>query len=311
MERTKKNNQNIYSIEGVSAILCGDIHLREDVPICRTDDFWATQWKKIDFISDLQKQCNCPVLCSGDLFDYWKPSPNLLSMASEHLPDQFYSIYGQHDLPQHSMELNYKSGLYNLWKNGKVTILDGNCTNDSDYPFLVEGCSFGAIPSKEGIKRAAVNILVWHKMFYQGKLPWPGCTDPLGAGLLRKYPQYSLICTGDNHKPFVEEYQGRILVNVGSMMRTTADQTDFRPRVWLWYAETNTVVPVYLPIEEGVISREHLEVQEQRENRIDAFISRLNTDWKASLSFEENLEIFKAENQVRKSVMDILYKSLE
>ena len=69
MERTNKSNV----IQQASAILCGDVHLREDSPICRTDDVWAAQWKKIDFISDLQKTHDCPVLCSGDLFDYWKP----------------------------------------------------------------------------------------------------------------------------------------------------------------------------------------------------------------------------------------------
>ena len=297
MERTKSNKTP-------DAILCGDIHLREkdDVPICRLDNHWDAQWRKMDFISDLQKKYGCPVFCSGDLFDFWKPSPMLLSWASEHLPDQFHTIYGQHDLPQHNMELAYKSGLYNLWKNKKLTILNG--VHFGQIPDLTkEYSSMPWFPLK--------GILVWHRMIYQGKLPWPGCTDPMAASVLRKYPQFALICTGDNHKPFVEEYKGRLLVNVGSMMRTTADQADFKPRVWLWYAETNTVVPVYLPIEEGVISRDHLEVKEQRENRIDAFISRLNTDWQAALSFEENLEIFEQENQVSKSVMDIIHKSLE
>jgi len=297
MERTKINKTP-------DAILCGDIHLREkdNVPICRLDNHWDAQWRKMDFISDLQKKYGCPVLCSGDLFDFWKPSPMLLSWASEHLPDQFYCIYGQHDLPQHNMELAYKSGLYNLRLNDKVQV-----------PACMGG--WGLKPEDwdkyETNKLGGKSYFIWHRMVYQGKLPWPGCTDPMAASLLRKYPQYDLIVTGDNHKPFVEEYKGRLLVNVGSMMRTTADQADFKPRVWLWYAETNTVVPVYLPIEEGVISRDHLEVKEQRENRIDAFISRLNTDWQASLSFEENLEIFEQENQVRKNIMNIIHKSLE
>ena len=302
MERTNKSNV----IQQASAILCGDVHLREDSPICRTDDVWAAQWKKIDFISDLQKTHDCPVLCSGDLFDYWKPSPNLLTFASEHLPDQLYSIYGQHDLPQHNMELAHKSGLYNLWKNGKLKILDG--------------CHFGQKPDFSDNKEGSFSfihfspyrrILVWHQMVYQGKLPWPGCTDPMAAKLLRKYPQYDLIVTGDNHKPFVEEYEGRILVNVGSMMRTTADQIDYKPAVWLWYAETNTVEKVYLPIEENVISREHLEIKEQRDNRMNAFIEKMDDSWDAGLSFEQNLEAYKKTNKVKKSVMSIIYQSLD
>jgi N-acetylmuramoyl-L-alanine amidase len=41
----------------------------------------------------LQEKHQCPVFHAGDLFDYWKPSPWLISKAIEHLPDKFYTIY--------------------------------------------------------------------------------------------------------------------------------------------------------------------------------------------------------------------------
>jgi len=154
-------------------------------------------------------------------------------------------------------------------------------------------------------------FFVWHIMTYQGKEPWPGCTAPKGAELLRKYPQYDLILTGDNHKPFTETYQGRLLVNPGSIFRLTASQEEFRPRVYLWYADTNTVEPVYLPIKQGVISREHIEHKEERDNRINAFISTLDTDWEAELSFEDNLKKFEETNNISEAIMSIIYKSLE
>ena len=51
-----------------SAILTADIHLRDDIPICRTDDYWRSMWQKVKFISKLQKQYQVPVLDAGDLF---------------------------------------------------------------------------------------------------------------------------------------------------------------------------------------------------------------------------------------------------
>jgi hypothetical protein len=81
--------------------------------------------------------------------------------------------------------------------------------------------------------------------------------------------------------------------------------------VFLWYAETNTVKQVFLPIEEGVVSREHLVVKEERDQRIDAFIEKLGGEYSISLSFEDNLESFKQANNVEKPIMDIIYKSLE
>lgn len=282
-------------------ILTADWHLMEDTPICRTDNYWETQWRKIDFISELQKQHNCPVIHAGDLFNFWKPSPMLLSETIKHIPNRFWSIYGNHDLPQHNMELVYKCGQYTLAQGKHLEVLPamGNWLTGPEYYKDIE------IPELFGR-----TFFVWHVMTYQGKEPWPGCTAPTGKRLLKKYPQYDLIVTGDNHKPFVEEYEGRLLVNPGSIFRLKADQLDHRPRVYLWYAETNTVEPVYIPIED-VISIEHLKAVEKRNTRIDSFISTLNGDWSAEFSFEENLERFCEKNKIRQSVKDIIYEVIE
>ena len=275
-------------------ILTGDWHLREDLPICRTDDYWEAQWKKVSFIKDLQKEYGCLVIHSGDLFNHWKPSPYLLSKTIEHLPDQFCTIYGNHDLPQHNVDMAYKNGISTLEFAGKLTVLSS--------------CHWGHTPV--ALSDPSGSMLVWHVMVYQGKKPWPGCVDPSARSLLRKYP-WKLVLTGHNHKPFVEEYEGRLLVNPGSITRMDADQIDHKPRVYLWYADDNTVQPVYLPIESGVITREHITRTEERNDRIDAFISKLDTEWEASISFEENLERFAKSNNVRQSVMDIIIKAIE
>jgi len=279
------------------AILCSDIHLREDTPTCRTDDYQMAQWKKVEFLYNLQEKYECPVLHAGDLFHHWKPSPQLLSTTILHLPESFLTIYGQHDLPQHNFELRNKSGIYTLDTDKTIGVLPT--------------CHWGQEPDKPSRILSGKNILVWHKMVWQGEKLWPDQTDPSAAKLLRKYSQFSLILTGDNHQPFVEEYEGRLLVNPGSMMRMTADQIDHRPRVYLWYAADNIVTPVYLPIEQGVISREHIEHTQERDGRIDAFISKLDNDWEAAVSFEENLQRFEGTNKVRKSVMEIVYKAIE
>jgi DNA repair exonuclease SbcCD nuclease subunit len=278
-------------------ILCSDPHLREDTPTCYIGDFQKEQWSSLDLIKVLQQEYNCSVLCGGDFFHHWKPSPFLLSQTIEHLPDDFWVVYGQHDLPNHNLELAYKCGINTLWQAGVLNIMPE--------------CHWGQTPKKGS--STLYDVLVWHVTTYQNNLPWPGCTASSAKQILKKYPQFSLILTGDNHQPFVEEYEGRLLVNPGSMTRQDADQLNHRPRVYLWYAETNTVEPIYLPIAPGneVISREHIEVVKQRNERLDAFVSTLNTDWEASVGFEENLKIFENTNQVRQSVMNIVYKAME
>ena len=290
-------------IKKASAILMSDPHLRLSIPVCRTDEeFLEAQWKKLQFIKDLQKVHGCIVLCGGDLFHHWKPAPELITKTMEYLPDKFYTIYGQHDLPNHSLKEQEKSGIYALKTAGALTLLPG-ChwgMDPKDTPPLT--LSGGNISRK---------VLVWHKMNYQGKLPWPECTDPKAIGLLRKYPEYDLILTGDNHKAFTETYEGRLLVNPGSLARQTADQIDFKPRVYLYYADENRVEPTFLPIRDDVVTREHLDRSEERSDRISAFITKLGGEWQAGMSFEANLKKFFSSNTIRESVKEKVYKAIE
>jgi len=68
---------------------------------------------------------------------------------------------------------------------------------------------------------------------------------------------------------------------------------------------------VYLPIANDVISNKHIEQVKERDDRIDAFISTLDNDWEASLSFEQNLEIFITKNEVEEEVLQIVREAME
>lgn len=293
------------------AILTADWHLREDVPICRMDDFSKAQWDKVDFVNDLQRQHNCSVICAGDLFHHWKPSPLLLTETIKHLPKKFFAVYGQHDLPQHNFDLAYKCGIATLYEANELKILEQCHWNQEPKDYWEEHPeNIDEVLAFKGSNKVRLT-LVWHRMTYTGSAPFPGCTDPPALTLLKKYPQYDLIVTGDNHKPFVVEHEGRLLVNPGCLTRQKADEAYHRPRVYLWYAKENKVKPVYLPIEQGVVSREHIERAEQRDGRIEAFVSRLDDEWKEAISFEENFEQFFQINKISQTVKNIIYKAVE
>jgi DNA repair exonuclease SbcCD nuclease subunit len=286
------------------AIFTGDWHLREDTPLCRTDDFQKSQWEKVKFIAELQEKYECNVYHAGDLFHHWKPSPWLLSKAMQYLPKQFYTIYGNHDLPQHNLDLADKCGIYVLEKAGKLTVLNGVQWN-------LNGVHWGINPEEITNQNIIPKLLIWHIMTYVGSEPYPGCPDSPAELLLKKYPQYEVILTGHNHQSFQAHYKGRVLINPGSITRQDADQDNFRPAVWLYYSDTNTVEPVYLPIEKGVVSREHIEKKQERDDRISSFISKLDTDFKTSINFETNLERFFKQNKIQESVKELIYKTME
>ncbi len=296
MERIKVNKPTI--------IFCSDLHFREDTPTCWTGDFQKEQWDSIDYISKLQQRWNIPVVSAGDILHVWKSSPWLLSMIMKHIPAKFFSCIGQHDLPQHSLSLLDKSGFGTLRESGYIKTAE-----DWDLDIDIHFCHWGEEPKIDLDKRRK-HILVWHHLTYLTK-PFPGAEGGMAEGLLRKYSMYDLICTGDCHQSFTVEYQGRRLVNPGNLTRQTADQADFQPRVALWYSEDNSIEWVNLPIQKDVISREHLAVKEERDARIDAFVSSLDGDYKTEMSFEQNLESFFQVNTVRDSVKNIIYRSLD
>jgi predicted phosphodiesterase len=297
MQRTRQDKKP-------TAILCSDFHLREDTPICYTGDYQEEQWRCVDFISDLQRKYDCWVFHGGDLFDKWKPSPWLLRQAILHLPTQFHTCYGQHDLPQHSLDLINKCGINVLEAAKKLTVVGTHWgQTPSDEPnFWYENTMIGSKPK---------GILIWHKLVYKGEAPFPGATGGQASMILRKYPLYDLILTGDNHMTCTATYGDQILVNPGSMMRMDADQFDFKPSVFLWFAETNTIEQIFLPIKQDVISREHLNRAKERDSRIDAFVSRLDANYESAISFEENLDNFFKVNRIRKGVKDIIYKAID
>jgi len=295
--------QRTRQIKKPNLVLCSDFHLRKDTLLCWTGDFQKEQWDSVDFVRNLQSKYDCPVIVAGDLFDKWYNSNDFLTTVMQHLPNQLYVIYGQHDLPNHSIDLAYKSSIDTLAEAGKVKILDE--------------CHYGQEPNKGSLffpnREPDRTILIWHKLAYQ-KPPYPEATGGNAISILKKYHQFDLIVTGDNHLPFVEEYQGRLLVNPGCLTRQSVTEMNYKPRVYLWYADTNTVEPVYIPIQENVITREHIEIKEQRDARIDAFVSSFKDDYEIGLSFEQNLEEFFNKNQIRKEVKEvkeIIYKSIE
>ncbi len=285
------------NVNKADAILTADYHLREDNPICRIDYFLDTQIQKMKFIQQLQVKHNCPVIHAGDLFNHWKASPYLITLALNYLPKNMFTVAGNHDLPNHNIDLLDKSALNTLIHAKAI-----------DY---LTGTHWGQEPKNESLMIGNRKILVWHVMTWKDNPPWLGCKDPTAKELLEEFPQCDLIVTGHNHNSFVEELNGRILVNPGSITRQTADQESYQPKVFLWYAKTNSVEPILIPIEKGVISREHIEHKEERDLRIKAFVGRLTNDWEVGVSFEANLERFQKENKIRSSVMQIVRAAID
>jgi len=313
---TRKSIPSVSRYADPTAILTADWHIRPTTPICRTDDFLAAMWRKVEFVLDLSIEYQCPILIAGDL--------GLRSQWSNWLEEKFirsanekkgfiYVVPGQHDLPDHLLD-QWRQSAIGVLHEAKVIELWGIEARRFVKMRLFD---VNAFPYGEEIKVNKINkgkplIAVAHTLVTEcapeSFLAEKGARS--GLKLLMDFPEYNLILTGDNHKGFVVEKDDRLLVNPGSLMRTTADQADYKPRVYLWYHQENKVEPVYLPIEEGVVDRTHIDLAEQKDARIEAYVARLSEEVEIGLSFEGNLEAYFRQNRIRKPVIDKVWASM-
>jgi len=311
MTRFKRTNQT----KKPTAILAADWHLRSDTPIGRTDDYFAAMEKKIDFILALSEQHECPILIAGDL-GHKSQWPNwLLEWTIEKFKGHvIVCIPGQHDLPNHRLDQWEKAGVGVLHAAGAIELL-GPHDLSSDF-FVTNTFCLHAFPYGESLYPvqpeglSLPKIALTHQMVIEGKPEWPGQEVDKAAQLLKQFPEYNLILSGDNHHAFTVEYQGRWLVNPGSMMRNTADQEDHKPRVYLWYAETNEIEPIYLPIESNVIDRTHIDNIQERDDRFNALITRVKNDVEIQLSYEQNIENYFQKYRTEKLVKEKVWRAV-
>ena len=298
------------------AILTGDIEIRAFQPTCRTDNHWEAQERKMKWLCELQQKHDCPVLDSGDLFDKkYKvhPSNELTRWAGYHIPDNFHTVPGNHDLPGKTYENYSNSAMAVLEMAGKLSHYSGGYLLYSDcVGSVVSGFEWGrSIKQEERYNIECPAIALVHAMIYEEFEPFPGCIGHSVKETMDLLPDYDLIVTGHNHQTFVLEKNGRVLVNPGSFMRNDADQADHKPCVFLWYADSNKVEQVFVPIEKDVITRDHIDIKKEKEHRIDAFVEKLGEQATTGVDFGVNLEVNIKSGDVPKGVENKVWEYYE
>jgi len=290
-------------------LCCPDFHIRATAPRNRIDDYYQTQLSKLGWVFDLSDKEGCgAILQPGDFCD----SPDLpnhvvkdiISLAY-HCEPYLFSVFGQHDKKYRN---NDNTVLSVLEEAEAVYLL-----RDTPFKFKNNVHIYGAsweefIPKV--VNKNMINILVLHKMIVRDKPLWPGQTEFTKAKtFLKKYKDYDLVVSGDNHNSFsivgfpVKE-DGPILINCGSLMRMTTTQQNHRPCVWIYNSETKKAKQYFIPIQpsEEVFSPEAEETKE-RNLEMEAFIEKLATgDKEVTLSFEDNLNVLmnkKVESKVK------------
>ncbi len=291
-------------------IFLADLHVRSDVPVARTDDFIAAQTNKLKFISKIQKENDSLVLIAGDIFDKAISSPFVEKRIIDTMPF-FYGIPGQHDLPYHNINNYTKSSLSLIEAANRAKILITDELIELKNKIYITGFPFGSdFENRKAPKGYYKKIALVHQMIHSNKKIHDSLESTFGLDLLKK-SNYDIIVIGDNHQSFIYEYKNRYLINCGSMMRNTAGQREHVPCVWLWNSEKNVITKKKIPCEQDVLSREHIEIKEQKDKRMFSFIQRMNNSYEIKTSFVQTVTSLLNANKVKKRTKEILYECME
>ena len=295
-------------------VITADMHLRDSKPKCRTDDFYEAQMDKLRQVLEIVERYNAMWVDAGDFFHQARPSYKLISDVLDILTSfkqPVFSLCGNHDQPWHNMEKIQDSGIGVLHAAGAVVFLDDVPVKYG--PFRIYGCPYGGeIP--EAKKWAGMNILVYHGMVWPNRRGMiPGVEGILAKQMLHSHPEFNIIASGHNHQTFCAESKNRLLCNVGSLSRQTADQIGHRPCVLIvqgkegggfeWRLE-------HLKINKDAVSAKHLEEAAKKEEELNAFVEGLKNMEEASLSFKDNVDKVVRQAKPDKETVDKIMEAV-
>jgi len=279
-----------------------DPHLTWGKPISRLDDVKITGIRKFNFVLDWCSKNSAELLIPGDLTDSAHGWYLYLELVKSLLKYKVIPIvvYGQHDMYFRTKETTIMNALI---KNNLIHLVEGN-----RLPFYGYSWSDERGYENDDIDRKC-KILLIHAPITTNQL-YPNQVFMDARQFLRENKQFDLIVCGDIHRRFMVEYQGRYIVNSGSMLRLDADEYMFEHKPGFWVYDTNkkNVDWVEIPHEEAerVLSRVHIERKKEINLMMKDFIDSISEQVDLDMDFEKNIMNFIKSNEVDSKVQNIL-----
>jgi DNA repair exonuclease SbcCD nuclease subunit len=266
-------------------IICADLHIRSDCPRCRIDENWEeTQRLMIQEIVSIANNHKCPLVITGDLTDSSSIPVRLLIMLIEEfskIDKEVCLLAGNHCLAYHSI---------NNVKNSSIGLL---LSVSKGHNKIVEGMSeYGQWAHfNTELQGDETGLLFIHRLVFESiKTMPPNVSAITASDLLKEYPDSKWIFLGDNHSFFHYEKNGRHVLNPGCTIRQKSDEQKYKPSVCYVDTDKEIVERIFLNDNIEMVNDSYLVEENERENRIEAFVEGIKKNGKISLDFLSNLE---------------------
>jgi predicted phosphodiesterase len=290
-------------------LITGDWHITDKQPANRIDNYEEALFAKLKFIFEIAKEHDACILQPGDFFDAFSPSYKLFTkivmLLNEYKEVELFCCYGQHDLRYREKSNTALKALSHSSNN--LTIVDNFGAIAKGYP--IYGVSYNEDIDDGKLDNAGINILIIHKMIVQDKL-WERQTDYVKADKLLKESNFQIIVSGDNHQRFIQESKGKVLFNMGSLMRRNTTQLDHKPALVLYQDGKWETIEITIEPAEKVFAMEKIESEKEKSKELELFISGLSENKEMSLDFQANLNAYLKDNKIDREIKNILEENM-
>lgn len=287
-------------------IVSADWHLRSQLPRCRKDENWIeTQKKMINQVVEYCKKYKSDLFIVGDIFHSHSETTveiiQLIQNIAKELKKCGLSIYilaGNHDLLYHSSENINKSAIGILLKTENIFPI-------STYSDEISAGNFDEETENK-------KIIFKHILVFPDTKSLPPNVDAVTAKeLLSEYDKSEWIFTGDMHKNFHYEKNGRHVVNPGCLIREVSDMKDYQNGIYFVDIEKEIVEWLEIKDDENFIDDSYILKEKEKEERIENFANKLQETKEVSLDFIANVESAMKQNKFSKELNETIEELLQ
>ncbi len=289
-----------------------DIHWRVANPRARLDDYNTALKNKLTELFALAKEVNAAgILIPGDITD--TPGLGLAAIAElawllSQSPCPILTIAGQHDEWGHNPETLYRTPYGMLRRLGYIVdvaeapqwFMAGDKLiriTGRHYDEAVDRTEdYYEMPALDPDDKETVTIHLAHGLVVEQA---PGF-DLRCTSLSKLQTSADMLCVGDYHPGIgIQKAGNTVVINPGALGRLAASASDMERQIQVAMIEIDqdgNIDTSLIPLTSArpgheVLSREHLEAEAEREERINNFLSLLSSN--TNLKFLETREIIE------------------
>ena len=225
----------------------GDLHMSDNKPQYRIDNFHLTQMDKFSEIINIGKEKKVDLyLFTGDFFHIPEPSyallDNIIDILSCNWPDSpIYSLIGNHDIFGYNYETLYRTGINNLIRNRHIKLLE-QIVFELDH-IVIKGIHVYSPKEyfiKEDKYKDYLKIIVAHDLITPEKCVFESTPiDNIRTNT-------DIIICGDYHHPFDIQRDKTHFINTGAIIRHKVNE-DFEPSIVIITINERFVDPGEIP----------------------------------------------------------------